>query len=160
LDPQAIGPLLVWAIRMVDDLADDILAAWAENRRLTDIAAKPCTGSAGQTALAAYLLPLIASGAPLPTTKRHGMDRLACTFIAATTGTSPGQVERFNQAHDLTALAAQRPGGCPMQVPVTGRIGDRLWREHLDFNEAGDLMRQLHTAAMIICLYLTGMRSQ
>uniref|UniRef100_UPI003F4981CD hypothetical protein n=1 Tax=Amycolatopsis sp. CA-096443 TaxID=3239919 RepID=UPI003F4981CD len=35
LDPQVLGPLLVWAIRFVDDFADDILAAWAEVRRLT-----------------------------------------------------------------------------------------------------------------------------
>jgi len=33
LAPQVIGPLLVWAIRVVEDLSDDILAAWAENRR-------------------------------------------------------------------------------------------------------------------------------
>jgi hypothetical protein len=34
LDPQVIGPLLVWAIRVVEDFSSDILAAWAENRRL------------------------------------------------------------------------------------------------------------------------------
>ena len=38
LDPQVIGPLLIWAIRMVDDFAGDILAGWAENRRLTHVA--------------------------------------------------------------------------------------------------------------------------
>jgi hypothetical protein len=160
IDPQVIGPLLVWAIRMVDDLADDVLAGWDENRRLSDLAAKPSNGSAGRAALEAYLLPLIASGAPIPTIKRHGADAVARAFICAVTGASSSQVDRFNRAHGLTALAAQRPGGCLMQVPITGRIDGRPWREHLDFNEAGELMRHLATAAMIICLYLTGMRPQ
>jgi hypothetical protein len=160
LDPKVIGPLLVWAIRMVDDLADDVLAAWAENRRLTALADKPSVGAAGRTALTAYLLPLITSGAPLPTVKHHGVDALARTFVAATTGASLRQVDRFNEAHGLTTLAAQRPGGCPMGPPVTGRLDGRPWREHLDFGEASELMRHLGTAAMIICLYLTGMRPQ
>ncbi|WP_405524469.1 hypothetical protein [Streptomyces canus] len=34
MDPKVIGPLLVWAGRMVDDLGEDILAAWTERRRL------------------------------------------------------------------------------------------------------------------------------
>ena len=48
-----------------------------------------------------------------------------------------------------------------MQLPVTGRINGNIWREHLDFGEAAELMRHhLGTAAMIICLYLTGIRLQ
>jgi hypothetical protein len=105
-------------------------------------------------------LPLLTSGAPLPTIKNHGVDAPARTFIATTTGASLGQVDHFKRMHDLIALAAQRPGGCPMQLPVTGRIDGRPWREHLDFGEASELMRHLGTAAMIICLYLTGMRPQ
>ena len=85
---------------------------------------------------------------------------LACTFIAAATGTSARQVSSFSSTHGLTALAAERPGACPMEVSVTGRIDGRPWREYLDFGEARDLMRHLGTAAMIICLYPTGMRPQ
>jgi integrase len=62
--------------------------------------------------------------------------------------------------HGLTALAAERPGPCPLQLPVTGRIHGQPWRRHLEFAEAAVLMRHLGTAAMIICLYLTGMRPQ
>ena len=39
-------------------------------------------------------------------------------------------------------------------------INGKPWREHLDFNEAPELMRHLGTAAVVICLYLTGMRPQ
>ncbi|WP_414079835.1 integrase [Streptomyces sp. CL7] len=160
LDPQVIGPLLVWSIRMVEDFADDILAAWAENRRLTDLAAANQADPAGQRALEAYLLPLVSSGGSLPATEHKGETMLARTFIAATTGASLGQVDRLNYRHGLTSLAAKRPGSCPMQIPVIGQIGGKPWREHPDFTEAADLMRHLGTAAVIICLYLTGMRPQ
>jgi hypothetical protein len=86
---------------------------------------------------------------------------LARTYIAATTGASPAQLDRFRVRHgSLTALAARRPGPCPLDVPVTGTVNGRPWRQHLDFGEAPELMRHLGTAAAVICLYLTGMRAQ
>jgi hypothetical protein len=38
LAEQTIGPLLTWAMRLVDDLSGDILAGWAERRRLAGAA--------------------------------------------------------------------------------------------------------------------------
>ncbi|MFC5668446.1 integrase [Kitasatospora misakiensis] len=160
LDPRVIGPLLTWAIRMVDDFADDILAAWAENRRLTDLAATTGPSPAGRAALERYLLPLVDSGSPLPSTEHGGKVTLARTYIAATTGASPRQLDHLARPRGIDKLAAERPGPAPLRIPVTGRINGRPWREHLDFTEAGELMRHLGTAAAIICLYLTGMRPQ
>lgn len=161
LDPQVIGPLLVWAIRVVEDFSDDILAAWAENRRLTALAGNTAGSAAGRAALEAYLLPLVRSGSPLPAVRHKGTFMLARTFIAAATGASPAQLDRFQVRHgSLTALAARRPGPCRLEVPVTGQVNGRPWREHLDFGEAPELMRHLGTAAAVICLYLTGMRAQ
>ncbi|MFI1225931.1 MULTISPECIES: integrase [unclassified Streptomyces] len=160
LDPLVIGPLLVWAMRMVEDFADDILAAWAESQRLhASVGARP-TPQAGRDALTAYLVPLIEAGVPLPSTENQGRTAVARKFIAATTGAGLGQVDRFSETYGLTDLTVQRPGPCPLNVPVTGHIDGRPWREHLDFNEAAVLMRHLGTAAMIICLFLTGMRPQ
>ncbi|GAA2718393.1 MULTISPECIES: hypothetical protein [Streptomyces] len=96
----------------------------------------------------------------MPAAEHKGTHLLARTFLAAVTGASLGQVDRLNYQHGLTALASQRPGPCPMTVPVTGQVHGRPWREYVDFNEAAELMRHLGTAAMIICLYLTGMRPQ
>jgi hypothetical protein len=64
LDPKVIGPLLVWAIRVTEDFSDDILAAWAENRRMTALAGSTAGSAAGRAALEAYLLPLARSGSP------------------------------------------------------------------------------------------------
>jgi hypothetical protein len=46
LAEQTMGPLLVWAMRVVDDLSGDILAAWAERQRLVS-AARAATGTPG-----------------------------------------------------------------------------------------------------------------
>ncbi len=160
LDPQVIGPLLVWAIRMVEDFADDILAAWAENRRLSALVDDTPSTPTGVAALTAYLRPLIEAGAPLPSISHGGTTAPCLTFISAITGASYHQVDRFAQRHGLGALTAERPGPCPLEVPVTGRIEGRPWRERMDFTEASVLMRHLGTAAMIVCTYLTGMRPQ
>ncbi|WP_235034570.1 integrase [Streptomyces sp. SLBN-115] len=159
LDPKVLGPLLVWAIRFVDDFADDIIAAWKEHRRLSDLAAATPSTPAGSAALAA-----LAAGktgkAGVPAFEINGTIMLARTFIAATTGASLNQINYANQRHGLADRAAREPAPCPMDVPVTGRINDRPWREYIDFTEAMPLMRHLGTAAMIIILYLTGMRPQ
>ncbi|MFI0214497.1 integrase [Streptomyces lydicus] len=160
LDPQVLGPLLIWAIRFVDDFSDDILTAWAERRRLVAMAAANKSRPEGMAALAEHLLPLVRSGEALPAVRMHGKMALARNYVAALTGASLGQVGRFAERHRLSDLTNERPGPCPLQVPVTGRITGKLWRTHMDFDEAAVLMRHLGTAAAIICLYLTGMRPQ
>ncbi|WP_435877691.1 integrase [Streptomyces anulatus] len=160
LDPQVLGPLLVWAIRFVDDFSDDILAAWAERCRLFTTAAANRSSPESRATLADFLLPHVRSGTALPAVRLHGRMRLALTYISAVTGASLDQVERFRDRHQLSALANERPGPCPLRVPITGRIGEKPWREYVDFDEAAELMRHLGTAAAVICLYLTGMRPQ
>ena len=157
LAEQTIGPLLVWAMRMVEDLSGDILAAWAERQRLI-LSARAAAGTpVGRAALEAYLRPLIDSGAPLPSTHLKGKVGLAHQYVAGITGASFGQVSRFTMVNRLSA-AADLSGPCPLSVPVTGRIAGKPWRPALDFNEAPSLMRHLGTAAFIVCAYLTGMR--
>ncbi|MET9656798.1 integrase [Streptomyces sp. NPDC006510] len=160
LDPQVLGPLLIWAIRFVDDFADDILAAWAERRRLIAVATATKASPAGWAALEEWLLPMARAGHPLPTSAERRETQVATTYIAALTGSNRGQVSRFVKQHGLAEIAAARPGPCPLQVPVAGQINGKPWREHVDFNEAAELMRHLGTATTIILLYLTGMRPQ
>lgn len=159
LTEQTMGPLLVWAMRMIDDLAEDILAAWAETQRLTE-AARTTTGTPrGKAALEAFLAPLLATGALLPASRIRGEVSLAVTYLSGITGASRAQIDKLNQREGLAAVATRRPGPCPLNVPVTGRIAGAPWRQALDFTEAPVLMRHLGTAAFIVCAYLTGMRT-
>ncbi|MFB7468902.1 hypothetical protein ACFCZ1_36365 [Streptomyces sp. NPDC056224] len=38
ISPATMGPLLIWALRVVDDFADDILTAWSEGCRMAEAA--------------------------------------------------------------------------------------------------------------------------
>jgi hypothetical protein len=157
LAEQTMGPLLIWAMRMVDDLSGDILAGWAERQRLADAAR--CSASArGMAALQAYLRPMIAGQAPFPAVVAGGKAALARTYIGGVTGASPNQISQLIDREGLAGAAAQRHGPCPMDVPVTGRIAGKPWRAALDYDEALVLMRHLGTASFIVCAYLTGMR--
>ncbi|MFG2569261.1 integrase [Streptomyces sp. NPDC048567] len=161
LDPTVIGPLLTWSIRLVEDFSDDILAAWAERRRMhARVKATPTTRG-GLAAVKNYLQPLVDSGALLPATvsRKHGIT-LAHHYVAAVTGASWNQVHAFVTRRGLRALAARQPGPSPMQIPVMGRIEGRPWREFMDYEETPILVRHLATAAAIVILYLTGMRPQ
>ncbi|MFI0469677.1 hypothetical protein ACH347_36895 [Saccharopolyspora sp. 5N102] len=141
-----------------EDLADDILAAWAERQRLIQAARADPATPAGLAALHAYLDPLIATGGSLPTVMHQGQHKLARFYIGGVTGASVNQMMVFVKKAGLVAAARQRPGRCPLEIPVTGRIAGRPWRDALDFGEAPALLRHLGTAAFIVCAYLTGMR--
>ncbi|MGK5627972.1 hypothetical protein ACSNOD_05840 [Streptomyces sp. URMC 123] len=133
LDPQVLGPLLVWAIRFVDDFADDILAAWSERCRLFAAASANQATAKSQVALEEFLLPRVRSGTPLPSIRQKGRSTLARTYIAALTGVSTSRVNRFATKHQLYGLLAERPGASPLHVPIRGQIEGKPWREHIDF---------------------------
>jgi hypothetical protein len=112
LTEATIGPLLVWAIRMVDDLADDILAGWAETRRLTEAAHTNTATPQSAAALGAFLTPRLAAAGVLPAAGAQ----LANTYLAATTGATIRQVERATRRYGLARVVAERPGPCPLQA--------------------------------------------
>jgi hypothetical protein len=133
LAEQTMGPLLIWAMRLID-LADDILAAWAERQRLANAARTNVVTQASRAALHAYLDPLIAAQAPVPA--NPSQNGLARVYIGGITGATRMQIDIFAQREGLVGAAALRPGPCPMDIPVAGRIAGRPWRGALDFNEA------------------------
>lgn len=135
LAEQTIGPLLTWAMRLVDDLSGDILVGWAERRRLAG-AARSGASARGATALRAYLRPMIAGQAPFPTLVTGGKPVVARTYISGVTGASLKQVDNLVTSQGLSGAAARRPGPCPMNVPVTGQIAGKPWRAALDYGEA------------------------
>ncbi|WP_370123666.1 hypothetical protein [Streptacidiphilus sp. MAP12-33] len=162
LTPATMGPLLIWAIRLVEELSTDILAARAEAARIADAARTQSSTSAGRARLDAYADALIATSGPVPVTRRRGRTSLARSYIAALTGASLHQVQsaRDRTHPQLVDLVTANPGPCPLDVPVTATIGERPWRQAIDLNEVDTLVRHLVTAAFVVCAYLTGMRPQ
>ncbi|MFD3580846.1 integrase [Streptomyces sp. NPDC058683] len=155
---QTMGPLLIWAIRTVEDFSDDILAAWAERNRLREAAAANASTPASRAALRAFMDRIDTDRRPIPSTDWLGRTTPAGAYIAAFTGASLTQVYNASRDRGRRQAALQRPGPCPLDVPVTGLLDDTAWREAIDYTEAAFLMRQLGTACFIVIAYLTGMR--
>ena len=76
----------------------DILAAWAERRRLAEAALANTATPAGAAALEAYLRPLITSGAPLPASVNQGEAVLAGYPLKLPAG-QPNHRRLTQQAH-------------------------------------------------------------
>ncbi|QHA04630.1 integrase [Streptomyces broussonetiae] len=160
ITPATMGPLLIWALRMVEDFADDVLAAWAEYCRMTARPRhNPAANEMSRPTLLAYFRELESSGRPVPTIQWQGRTAFATTYIAALTGASNSQVQHALESNlRWQELKRTRPGGCPMPCAVTGMIDGRPWTDAVDFDEVGGLMRHLGTACFIVIAYLTGMR--
>ncbi|MCQ1578746.1 integrase [Streptomyces parvus] len=159
--PATMGPLLVWALRFVEEYADDILGAFEENRRLVAIAealkgpAKP----AADRRLVSYLEELEAKGLPVPTTTKGQRLVAPGVFLAGRTGTPAAKVHQVMRKPRWAKYQAQHPGGCLLESPVTAQLGGEPWHEPFDFYVVPGLLNHLVTACFIVLGYLTGMRT-
>ncbi|MFI1349611.1 hypothetical protein ACH4UR_25370 [Streptomyces lydicus] len=97
-------------------------------------------------------------GEAIPTWYRSGRQTPAAPYLSAVTGASLSQVRNLFRTGSRRQYVLARPGGCPLPVPVTGRVDGHPWTEAIDFNEIESLMRHLGTACFIVLTYLTGMR--
>jgi hypothetical protein len=140
---QTMGPLLIWAIRTVEEFSDDILTAWAERNRLRDAATANVATPASRASLRAFMDRIDTDRLPIPSTDWLGRTTPAGAYIAALTGASLNQVYNASRDRGWRQAALRRPGSCPLDVPVTGLLGDTAWREAIDYTEAAFLMRQL-----------------
>ncbi|MGW3690561.1 integrase [Streptomyces sp. NPDC005125] len=158
--PDTMGPLLIWALRVVDDFAEDILAAWSERLRLTAAGKTAPRTKEGLARLNAYLADMVEQGRPIPTVNINGRPQTANLYIAGLTGASRLQVDSaLNQVRRWKEyLASAPPGGCPLPSPVNGTVDGACWKLGIDYDEAPLLMRHLGTACFIVLSYLTGMR--
>jgi integrase len=160
LSPGTIGPLLIWALRFVEDLSTDILAGHAENQRLRTIAAdaghRP--RSAEAPALRAYLHDLESAGKPLPAGRRDGKPTVARNYIAGITGCPASKVEKALRHPKWQRYLEENPGPCPLDIPITATIDDQPWIHSIDHFQIEALVAHLNTACFIVIAYLTGMR--
>jgi len=162
ISPATMGPLLIWALRVVDDFADDILAAWAESRRLADAAVRTPGTPESKARLKHYLQDLVDRGQPVPSRPNAGhRHALANAYIASQVGCPSSQINgllRTQPWQHLLAYVDANPGPCPLATPITGLIDGEPWTASIDFTEAVEFMRHLSTACFLVLAYLTGMR--
>lgn len=162
ISEATMGPLLVWAMRLVDDYSDDILAAWAERQRMEHAVATAVGTPRSRAAVTDLVESITAAGALIPATMNAGVPAIARTYIAAVCGASLGQVQHniANRLRLTPQEIARRAAPCPLPTPITGRLHGRPWRTAIDYDETPELMKHLATAAFVVCCFLTGMRAQ
>jgi hypothetical protein len=158
ITPATMGPLLTWALRTVEDFAQDILTAWELKRSMTarslSVTATPDT----RASLFAYLADITAHGRTLPAVSRKGRTEIAVTYISAVTGASPGQVYAAAKEPCWRDYLQRNPGPCPLPMDITATVDSRPWVGAIDFTEAATLMKHLVAALFTVVGYLTGMR--
>ncbi|MGW6389833.1 integrase [Streptomyces sp. NPDC055103] len=158
ITPATMGPLLIWAMRTVDDLAPDILAAWTEKNRLIERAENAIATNESLASLKAYLHEIAAAGGPIPMHIHAGKHVTSVSYIAGLTGASIGQVSNMTRRKAWRDYRAQHPGRSPLPATITALVHGRRWADSIDFADADVLMRHLGTACFIVLAYLTGMR--
>lgn len=159
IHPQTMAGLLVWALRFVSDLSDDILAAKALKATPREVppsfqALTPCQRFGvyarkrrreSQTA-PAWVAP-----------NRPRTRSLAKGFIAWQLGLTPEQSKSVGPQY-LAGLSPGEEAYLPM--PVTGSVDGKSWTEAINFYEVEELCRHLATSAFVVVAYLTGMRGE
>ncbi|MEU3125667.1 integrase [Streptomyces sp. NPDC047726] len=161
INPATMGPLLIWALRMVDDFSADVHAAWQETHRITERAERTACTPESKASLKRYLTQRMARGEPIPSRVMFGQRLICARYVAAASGSSPRQVNALastQQWEDLAAYVRDHPGHCPLGTPIAGRIEGQPWTTAIDYTQTRDLMRHLGTACFIVIAYLTGMR--
>lgn len=152
IHPQTMSPLLVWSIRVVEELADDILRASSEKARLKSRQGQ-LTGEVASNRVREYFRQAKEEGIALPGHRPRGRVAFARDFIASTLGVPTEAVPK--QARGLTVEL-----GTPLEIPIEGRIDGRPWRTHLHYHEVGDLRKMLYAACLVVAAYLSGMRGE
>jgi integrase len=156
-------PLLAWAVRLVTDLADDIVTAyrqWASLSQGQPLSVGQDEPPSTVPELLRRLLPVLtAHGLGLP--GHTGPDderRVHWTHLGRLIGRRAGAV--WSHRRLLATSGLPIDDAAYLMVPVSGCIDGLPWRTRpVAFAEAPTLARHLSTACYIVIAYLSGMRS-
>ncbi|TMM28148.1 MAG: hypothetical protein E6F99_30510, partial [Actinobacteria bacterium] len=66
------------------------------------------------------------------------------------------EIERYPRLLDEVGTAPD----APLDLPITGRLDGRAWTDTIDFEGAATMTVHLHTAALVVAGYLSGMRPE
>jgi len=163
--------LLMWALRFVQDFADDIIAAACEERRLwarggtsrgkAGVVRLRRAQGEGQQVLRAFLARLHDEGGSLPGRRTEdGSLEVNWSHLTRLLNLSAnyfyvgGRPRRIVQESGLPVTER-----IPLETPITGRVGQHPWRtEKIAYGEIKQLCRLLSTACFIVVSYLSGAR--
>lgn len=159
IHPQTMSPLLIWSLRLVNELSDDILNA-ARIQKEMESRIPDKWPSNTKSVLSTYWDDLRRAGHPLPSTVKRGsgnggVERVAVQYIAAKLGLSTNGLSTLLAGTERTV-----GGGAPLEFTPAGTIDGTPWITAIDYYDAQDWKRVLLTACMVVVCYLSGMRGE
>ncbi|MFJ5817487.1 hypothetical protein ACIQGT_26845 [Streptomyces sp. NPDC093108] len=162
IHPATMSPLLIWAVRLVLDLAPDITSAY---RKWHDLKTGLRSAHAPDewSIICDHLHHLKVTGGSLPGyIGKRGPSRISVNrhFLAVRLGVTTTKVNQVFAKYPDHWQSLPVAEGSPLPVSVNGQIDGVAWTPAIDFSEAQELAGHLMTAAMITIAYLSGMRPE
>jgi hypothetical protein len=158
---QVIGPLLGWALRWVEEFADDVLRANDEWTALyvntgPNRTRRHARARHSRARLTAVLDRYRGERRPLPGSP-GGINH---AHLAREVGCSPGALQVPALASLITAAAGELgvANGTWLRAEMRAPVDDRPWRSAIGYEELPQVARLLHTACYLVIAYLSGMR--
>jgi hypothetical protein len=158
IHPTTMGPLLVWAMLLTDNLADDIVRA-SERRDAAEAALPAGPSAAGCRAAHAYLDRRLRDGTTaLPAKHMLGGVKADLSYLAAMHGEfHPDDLSSaLTGRRDEFTLDTDIPRPCGSQA--LAKIDGEPWCHQVDWHDIPRLRQALSTAALVVTAYLTGAR--
>lgn len=156
---EVLGPLFVWAMRLIDEFSADILAADQQWRTPPPAAAGPHAYGQLREQLTAWLNAQVAAGQPLPGWR----GRPSVTAIADALGRSRISLTRYRPLIEQAAAVVGTAPQLACGQPVRGRLGGQLWTgpilaDHTQPGSLAELARLLQDACYTVLAFLSGAR--
>jgi integrase len=165
---RTLAPLLTWALRFVDEFADDIISAHAEYallvvrtpKRRRESGQGPRASGVIREAVRDLVEQFRVQGRSLPGRMvESGLDidysHIARLLDTAAPAVYKGAAERILRESGLPVVPYAAVG-----EDLTGQLDDQTWRpQPISYSEAPRLARLLSTACLIVTAYLSGMRA-
>lgn len=162
LPESVLGPLLGWALRFIDDFADDILRAdqqWWQMRSARK-AGPYKTGELG-IALRGLLDEYVSAGRPLPGHNGRPNMHLLGRFLQLPGRNTSTPLRRYRADVDAVADQVGLTSTSQFRTPIRGLVGSRPWltgieTHHTARHSLAGLARNLQAAAYTVIAFLSG----
>jgi hypothetical protein len=126
-----MSPLLIWALRFIDEFSIDVIAAWTEYQRLTariQDTARPGTSAT----LRMFLEHAATEGIPLPGAAPKGTLGVTEMYLAAIYQTNVKQVQNVLSRYRGRLRKLGKPAlaistETPLDIPIRGQLHGRPW---------------------------------
>lgn len=159
IDPASISALLHWAMQMIHEGTEPVLAAsdHLQSIERSTNGAQHLSHADERARLREYFKDLMANGLPVPSQDRGGTFVFHNEFIAYKAGCTVAAAGRASSDADLRAYAETNHAQAKIDMNL-GPGASKLLPSHATMADVVTLIKHLRAACFIVISYLTGMR--